>query len=311
VISLHLLEHFERSTSGQVRIRDFALLHVCGWRKTELLSFLLREAVLLMLITVLLSTAVSFAMIQWEGLDVPPARILVVIPVSAALFLLSSLFPAWQASRVIPSQALQHTYALHTRGLKRSSLTHGGYALRSALRRPIRALATLLVVMLATGLFAILFFLQDNLDGLLTGTFLGEHLAVQVQSYHWAIAILAILLSLTCVAEVMLLNTHERKMEINILKAVGWRPVHIFNVFIREAAWLTLTGGLLGMMVSSLLFFRGYGFIPSNLVEVTLITLGVALGAGISAAALPAYQAARSSSALIHTTERGKHDRSR
>jgi putative ABC transport system permease protein len=99
----------------------------------------------------------------------------------------------------------------------------------------------------------------------------------------------------------MAMSIRERKREIGILKALGFRKVHVLGLLIGESTLLGVSGALIGSLGARLLFSRiqfssfTAGFIQRF--DVTLGTMAMCLGIGIFvgvvAAGTPAWQAAR------------------
>ncbi|HVZ77241.1 MAG TPA: ABC transporter permease [Gemmatimonadaceae bacterium] len=98
------------------------------------------------------------------------------------------------------------------------------------------------------------------------------------------------------VMAVMMMSVTERTREIGIRKAVGATHRDIMQQFLIEAATLTGTGGLIGIVVG-----LGLGRVASlamNIhasppVDLTLIAVGVSVGIGLVFGLLPARRAAR------------------
>jgi putative ABC transport system permease protein len=100
------------------------------------------------------------------------------------------------------------------------------------------------------------------------------------------------------------MGVRERTNEYGVLKAIGFRPVHIAMFIMSEAALVALLGGVFGLLLSYPLvekglggfltsqmpqFFRHFGIPPS----VVGMALALAVGLGLFAAAIPAVRASR------------------
>ncbi len=120
-----------------------------------------------------------------------------------------------------------------------------------------------------------------------------------------ALAAVSLIVGAVGVANTMFTSVLEKTKEIGIMKAIGARNHDILLIFIFNAAFIGLVGGLfgiiIGMMLSSALptllgggipFARGSigGIVSLNAV---LMALAVSVGVGIIAGIIPAYKASR------------------
>jgi putative ABC transport system permease protein len=117
--------------------------------------------------------------------------------------------------------------------------------------------------------------------------------AIQVVSWVVIGVILGVL------ANTMAMNARERMAEYAALKTMGFKPRHLAALIMGESLTLALVGGVLGL---ALTFPAVHLFPPSvrqyfGVFEVTPFTMtlgiGVALGVGLLAGVIPAWQASR------------------
>ena len=98
------------------------------------------------------------------------------------------------------------------------------------------------------------------------------------------------------VMNIMLVSVTERTREIGIRKSVGARPRDVLNQFLLEALVLTLTGGLIGVLIG---FSLGQavsaltGFPARITPEATALGLGVSALVGLFFGIFPAMRASR------------------
>jgi putative ABC transport system permease protein len=85
------------------------------------------------------------------------------------------------------------------------------------------------------------------------------------------------------VMNIMLISVTERTSEIGVRKAIGARKSDIRVQFLFEATVLTVTGGVIGILLSSAFAFLLRTFVPSIPAGVSLlwVTLGVAMSVGV------------------------------
>lgn len=100
----------------------------------------------------------------------------------------------------------------------------------------------------------------------------------------------------------LLTSLNERRREMAILRSVGARPFHVFVLIVGEAAFLTLLGVALGvvlliglMVIGQPLIEAGYGihlsFAAPSAYELRLV--GLVIAAGFLVGCVPAYRAYR------------------
>src|SRR5439155_21024379 len=82
----------------------------------------------------------------------------------------------------------------------------------------------------------------------------GEHLAHTegyrvISAMSWGTSLLAILVGVLGVTNTMLMSVFERKQEIAVLLALGWRPSRIVRMILWESALLGFLGGIIGVLL--------------------------------------------------------------
>lgn len=277
------------------RLPEFGVMRALGWRQRTLFGLVLEEALVLGLLSGALGTLIAMGIVGAFGLPVPLARIALLAPLGGGVFLLGALLPAWKAARVPPSTIIQ---AGETTARRRvpggASLL--GYAVGGVLRRPARTAITLAGPALAAGLLVMLKLVLDGLGGALYGTLLGAWIRTQVQPYHLTMGAVALLAAALGVAELMLLNVNQRRREIGLLVALGWRRGDLFRVLLAESGLLGLAGGLLGTGLAILTYRLTYGSLPEGVVtwlQIGGLGLLLPLLAALLATLYPAHRGAR------------------
>jgi putative ABC transport system permease protein len=118
---------------------------------------------------------------------------------------------------------------------------------------------------------------------------------VRVEGYHYAIVSIGFSLTALSTANAMLGGIDERRREIGILKAVGWRSKSVAGLFMTEGILLGIAGGALGTLLGSsvFLYFYGYGSLSPASALAILLSVSVPGIVGALAAFYPARVAAR------------------
>jgi len=133
-------------------------------------------------------------------------------------------------------------------------------------------------------------------------SFLGSFSAI-LDAFNAVSAVIILIMTLI-LANTIAMGVRERTHEYGVLRAVGFRPGHILAFILGESVLVALVGGLLGVALT-LLLVNGLlgpvleenmgGIFPYFRVptEVWLLALGLAVGFGTLAGAIPAWLASR------------------
>ncbi|WP_069802498.1 FtsX-like permease family protein [Thermogemmatispora onikobensis] len=237
---------------------ELAILSALGWRSWHLATLLLGQALILALSGGLVGSGLALLLCKLLGLSPPTVLIVWTLPAMLGLALLGVLAPLGRIWRLQPASLLrsgsvirpQHLPATPTRrsaslGVRLFPLTT--LAVRNLIRVPLRTLllvsslllSTLLLVVTIMGLLA---FRQQ-----LQGTLLGQEVLLQTALPQLASVLFAILLTFLSVADLLVLEVHERQSEIALLQAVGWTPRLVQGMVLREGLLLALMGSLPGL----------------------------------------------------------------
>jgi len=224
---------------------ELGLLKAVGWRTSAVAGLILAEQTLVGGLAGTVGALLALALTHLAGLAIPLEAALLMLPLGVALCLAGGLAPARRAVTMPPAHVVRAGEVRARRpAFGRLSVT--GYSFRHLLLRRGRALAAVLMLALATALLAFMGMITLSARHFLQTTLLGQHVALQVQGYHLALALLCALVAALTVADLTLLNARERRREMGLLRAAGWRAGDVVRLFLGEAAWIGLLGGLLG-----------------------------------------------------------------
>ncbi|RIK37956.1 MAG: hypothetical protein DCC57_21235 [Chloroflexi bacterium] len=81
----------------------------------------------------------------------------------------------------------------------------------------------------------------------------GQDWTALLQGFAWSIAAIAILIGGLGMMSAMVMSVLERTREIGTLRAVGWSRGRVLRMILGEAVALSLTGGVLGILIGVLL----------------------------------------------------------
>jgi ABC-type lipoprotein release transport system permease subunit len=114
------------------------------------------------------------------------------------------------------------------------------------------------------------------------------------------ISVMAVLVGGVGILNTMLMSVFERTREIGVLRSVGWRRRSILGMFLREAIWLGILGGITGILTAIALtyllnrlpMYAGL-LTPLWSLPIILRAIGIALLLGLFGGIYPAYRATR------------------
>jgi len=110
-------------------------------------------------------------------------------------------------------------------------------------------------------------------------TLLGQFVGLQVQPYHYIMVGSALIVSILTVADHLAVGVLERRHELALLQAVGWRAGAVRLSLLLEGVWLGLFGGLLGAVAAvgvglatkSQLILAAWWVVPANLLVILVL----------------------------------------
>jgi putative ABC transport system permease protein len=128
---------------------------------------------------------------------------------------------------------------------------------------------------------------------------MGQALGI-FQVFLGAVGAISLIVGGIGIMNIMLVSVTERTREIGIRKAVGAKRRDILSQFLVEAAMLSLTGGVIGLLIAgcgallvSGIKLGSYAVQAPIGMDIALIAIAVALIVGITSGAYPAFRAAR------------------
>jgi putative ABC transport system permease protein len=126
-----------------------------------------------------------------------------------------------------------------------------------------------------------------------------ERALEQMTHFAWIVSIVVLAAAALVVSTTMLASVAERTREIGILRAVGFRQVHVMRIVLLEVAVTSLVGGALGWGLGTVAAFglaRSVADLDASVLPdgtMAAAALGLALLLGVGAGVYPALRAAR------------------
>jgi putative ABC transport system permease protein len=138
----------------------------------------------------------------------------------------------------------------------------------------------------------------------------GEHLGNSqafkfISAMSWGTSLLAVIVGVLGVMNTMLMTVFERKQEISILLAIGWKPARVIRMILWESALLGFLGGIVGVVIGTLgvkvleTMPAIHGLLEPDLsVQLMIVSVSIAVGVGVMSGAYPAWRSSRLSPGL-------------
>lgn len=289
------------------RRRELALLQAVGWRRRHISGLVMGEAGILGVLGGLCAVVLALVIAGALGLVAPIEQALGVGVAVFLLYVLASVGPAIWVTRQPVAELLQRgEIAVPISGPSREQdkerdtakalrrkaglvrmlvmgnggiMAVAGFAWRNVTRRRLRALLAAGAVAIATSLLLVLVGVLAALGGTLRVTLLGGYMGLVVQPYHYIMVGSALIVSILTVADHLAMGVLERRHELALLQAVGWRAGAVRLSILFEGLWLGLVGGAIGTLVAvgiavaskSEAILSAWWVVPIGLVAVMLL----------------------------------------
>ncbi|HEV3006844.1 MAG TPA: ABC transporter permease [Pirellulales bacterium] len=143
--------------------------------------------------------------------------------------------------------------------------------------------------------------LQPGISALPTAEFIANVNQIKMaRATSWVTSTIALVLGAIGVLNTMIMSVYERRREIGVLRAIGWRQLRVVRMVLAESLLLTLGGAVVGSL-AGVAFTRLLSHLPitSGVVQGTIAPrvivqgFAIALAMGIGGAAYPAYWSTR------------------
>ncbi|HZU70000.1 MAG TPA: FtsX-like permease family protein [Ktedonobacteraceae bacterium] len=249
VITLSALFTFQR--------RELTILTALGWPPWQPIFLFLAQAFTLAATGGILGMGLALLIVVLIGASPPWIIIAWALPVVLSLALMGILYPLWQLWHMRPAEVLRTgtSITIHDTRLLTARLiwlfpTIMGLAMRNLSRSRLRTLIALLCLGCSAALLIVMLAGLLALREALQGTLLGDYVLLQTAVPQLTSALFALVLTFLSVADLLLLQVRERRLEIGLLLAIGWRSGLVQRLFVQEGIILALLGAIPGVLIS-------------------------------------------------------------
>lgn len=279
------------------RKKELAILLAIGWRSSQLVKMVFVEAIIMGCIVATMAwIMVAIVYFQGNGM-ITLTTFLGIGLVGFLIYLLGAVIPSIIVGQITPYEGLR-TGEVSKNSIRISNIKgRFSMALGHFVGKWKRNILSILSIMLPTALLMFFIFITFRLQGIFYTTWLGQYITMEVGPAHYIAIIVTLCIAVLTTNEIIWQNVAERKAEISILKAIGWRNGSIRLLIIFEGFIVGLIAGLIGYGLGILFINMIYHQLPYNdlwLLAVMLIPILV----GMLGSVIPAQMAARLSPIL-------------
>lgn len=275
------------------RRKEFAVLLSVGWRPSQLGRLLFTESIILGLLVAIVAWMMLGFVYVTEGATVDPVRFVFTGLFGLMVYLLGAIIPALIARNIRPYEAMRTGEISKTSNRLMPTKGIFSMALNHFIGKWKRSLLSVIAIALPTSLLAVFLFITFYLQGVMFTTWLGEYVALEVGPIHYTAIIVALAIAILTTAEMMWQNIAERQEEIALLKAVGWKNIHVRIFIWLEGLFSGWIAAVIGLSLAFLMMWALYQEIPTEHLPFILSTAGIPLVIGVLGTVLPAERAVR------------------
>lgn len=280
VFSTNLVSYLSRK-------QEFAVLLSVGWKPRQLKNILIIESLLIGIIVSLLTFVVQLGLSFKETDTLSISEILLLTFFILLIYIIGPLFPARLINKIHPWHVMRagETNLPGKRVIKTKGLF--SMVFNTVMGRLQRNLVSILAIALPAALLMMFIYVTFRLNGVLYTSWLGQYVSMEVGIHHYIAVSISLIISILTTTEIMWQNIKERRNEISLLKALGWKNSHIRKMVLVEGAVIGLVGGLVGGVLSFIIIYFMYGPIPLTELWLPLISCLIPIIVGMLGSWIP------------------------
>lgn len=292
-----------------MRRKEFAVLLAVGWKPSQLKRMIVQEAVILGLFAFIVSGIIGFMMKLNNPQNVDLLRIGLISSLGLVVYLLGSLWPAWLSGRIKPYETMRTGEI--TKQSRRWLRANGMFAmaLNHFLGKLGRYSLSIVSIALPTALLVLLLFITLRLKGVLYTSWVGQYISVQIGPQHYIAIVVTLVICVLTTGELVWQNVTERKVELFLLKSIGWRSGAVRRLIILEGWICGLLSGIIGYGIGLIIVWYMYASVPWLDALYLLPVCAIPMIIGLISAWIPAEFAVRGFPAgttrTIYTSKKG------
>jgi ABC-type antimicrobial peptide transport system permease subunit len=268
------------------RRHEFGILLSMGWRTKDLRKVILTESLLLSSLAIFILWLISFIWYE-QGNTLSIWKIVFASLIILLIYLVGASIPIISVRNINPYHTI-HTGEVSTRTTRLfKSFNRITLALNHFFGKIKRNLFSIFVITVPTALVTLFLFITIQLKGVLFTSWLGEYVALEVESTHFIAVGIAAIIALLTTAEITWQNISERQAELSLLSAIGWRNGAIQSLVLFEGLFVGICGALFGTILASVILFFMYGTIGIGQWYIYLISSSIPIIIGLFGSLFP------------------------
>ncbi|WP_053075154.1 ABC transporter permease [Ornithinibacillus californiensis] len=275
------------------RRKEFAVLLSVGWRPRQLSRLLFLESSIIGIFVAVTSwmmlgfvyissdATISFNRFLWTGLF------------GFIVYVFGSFIPMLLTRNISPYEAMRtgeisvnSKRIFQTKGINRMAFNH-------FIGKWKRSFLSVISISLPTALLAVFLYITFRLRGIMYTSLLGEYVALEIGPAHYVAILVSLVIAILTTAEIMWQNVSERREEISLLQAIGWKRWSIRRLILAEGVFSGLFAALIGLSLAFLIMWGLYGAFPTEEIGFILATGLIPVVIGIIGTIFPAERAVR------------------
>jgi putative ABC transport system permease protein len=269
---------------------EFGVLRAVGWSRREVGLLVEIEMVLVGLLSGLASVIIGVPVLAALGHPTSWPLLIAAPPLATTVAALAALIPATSAARGTTVSVLAGSGRVRASRLPRSPLGLGFREIRSQWYP--ESFLGVLAIGLGTALFGSIVLVAAGFSGQLDTSLLGIYLAGEVRPFHLVLASLTLVIGALAAGEIVALNYLDRRVNLAMLRSVGWSRSEVLQVLAGQALALGAMGGLVGtltVLMASAILSAPAGAVAFG-VAAALVMAGLAAGIAVAVPLRLAYR---------------------
>ncbi|HHW57303.1 MAG TPA: ABC transporter permease [Clostridia bacterium] len=240
------------------RMEEFAILSAVGWRNSHIRGLIVKEGVFIGTIVGIIASILTIIGGDILNKPVEISRLLSIFFISLFAYVSGTGLSAFIQKEENLTSILKSGEVQKQRVSRYSQNPIFNLILSNVFNRPWRALLSISSASVPVFLLSILFYIKVHLNSMLNLTLLGEYISLKIEPQHYLIGIVSAILAFVTISDLISLNILDRKFELSLLLALGWRKSWVRNLVIAEGAIYGFIAGVLGLIGANGLLLLTY-----------------------------------------------------
>lgn len=242
------------------RMEEFAILSAVGWRNSHIRGLIVKEGIFIGTIVGIIASILTIIGGDILNKPVEISRLLSIFFISLFAYVSGTGLSAFIQKEENLTSILKSGEVQKQRVSRYSQNPIFNLILSNVFNRPWRALLSISSASVPVFLLSILFYIKVHFESVLNLTLLGEYISLKIEPQHYLIGIISAILAFVTISDLISLNILDRKFELSLLLALGWRKSWVRNLVIAEGAIYGFIAGMLGLIGANgllLLIYKG------------------------------------------------------